>query len=246
MKYQYEATSLTGFVQYLASNVLPHGYWFYVTGCVPEGKDPQAVDQKLTENYECLLSRQERARRKQTGHANVRYLRFGRLWVLLATKGEHAFFRSEPRIRDIRRVPLQVGGYSLWVKRGHYLQTDPSTGKAAPDGRYRCRVLIGRDTYRELLAYFENIACHRSVETLRRELLAIPFEPYAPVRRQLLNILRQVNQRRRAAGYSKLDNSAIRYHRQPVKPFERLLLETAAWLGKSVGGESSSEAAKLS
>ena len=92
MQYRYETTSLVGFVQYLASNLLPHGYWFYVTGRVPEGKDPRAVDRKLIEKYAIGLSRQQRARRKLAGQANLHYIRLGRFWVLLATHGEHAFF----------------------------------------------------------------------------------------------------------------------------------------------------------
>jgi hypothetical protein len=43
MEYRYEAMSVEGFVQMIASNYLPHGYWFYVTGQVPEGKDPSAI-----------------------------------------------------------------------------------------------------------------------------------------------------------------------------------------------------------
>src|SRR3989304_7567751 len=119
MQYRYETTSLEGFVQYLASNLLPHGYWFYVTGRVPDGKDAGAVDRKLIEKYGIGLSRQQRARRKLAGQANLHYVRLGRFWVLLATHGEHAFFREEgDRVRDIRHTPLQGGGYSLTVRRG--------------------------------------------------------------------------------------------------------------------------------
>ena len=69
MEYRYEAASVTGFVQQLACNYLPHGYWFYVTGSVPEGKDPAAIDRKLMEKYGVGLSRQQRARRKLAGLA---------------------------------------------------------------------------------------------------------------------------------------------------------------------------------
>jgi hypothetical protein len=219
MNERYEATTLQGFVQYLAANILPHGYWFYVTGHVPEGKDPEAIDEKLIQKYDCLLSRTERARRKKAGWANVRYLRLGRFWVLLATEGKHPFFEEETRVRDVRRVPLQLGGYSIWVKRGQFLKRAESNSEARRDGKYRTRVLISRDEHRKLVAYFERIACHRSEDKLRQELLRIPFEPYAPVRRQLLRILYRVNELRKAAGYSKLDYSSIRYHRQPIKPF---------------------------
>lgn len=216
---RYEATSLKGFVQYLSANVLPHGYWYYVTGRIPAGKDPGAVDRKLIGKYACLLSRSERARRKKAGLANVRYLRWQEFWVLIATEGEHLFRQAEPEVRDIRRVPLQVGGYSLWVKRGQYLKRAHASARPRLDGRFRSRVLIGKETFRRLLAYFEGIASRRTPDALKQELLSIPFEPYAPIRRQLLKILRRVNEVRKAAGLLALDYNAIRYHREPVKPF---------------------------
>jgi len=41
MKYRCEATSVTGFIQQLAVGYVRHGYFFYVVGQVPEGKDPR-------------------------------------------------------------------------------------------------------------------------------------------------------------------------------------------------------------
>ena len=127
MKHRHETGSLEGFVQYLAANLLPHGYWFYVTGRVPAGKDPAAVDKKLTAKYGVNLSRQQRARRKLAGQANVHYVRLGSFWVLLATCGEHAFFLEEgDAVRDIRHTPLRVGGYSLTVRLGNWLKRVPA------------------------------------------------------------------------------------------------------------------------
>lgn len=220
MDYRCEATSLEGFVQQLASNILPHGYWLYVTGRVPEGKDPRVVDEKLMMKYGVNLSRQQRARRKLKGAANLHYLRFGQRWVLLATKGEHPFFAEEgANIRDARKVPIQIEGYSLSVKRGHFLKKEAGDELPTPDGRLRVRVQIARERYKELRDYFLSIACHRSAETLARELFLIRFQPYAPIRRQLLNILRLVNESRKAAGYTKLPPTVLRYQRQIVKPF---------------------------
>lgn len=89
MAYRHEVQSVEALVQYLAANLLPHGYWFYVTGLVPPNKDPSAIDAKLVAKYGAHLSRQQRARRKLAGLANVHYLRCGRWWVLLATHGKH-------------------------------------------------------------------------------------------------------------------------------------------------------------
>ena len=221
MNYRCEATSLVGFVQQLASNILPHGYWFYVTGQVPDGKDPRAVDAKLIAKYGVDLSRQQRARRKLAGAANLHYLRYGRRWVLLATKGEHRFFAEEgENIRDARKVPIVIEGYSLSVKQGNFLKKGEGDELPIVDGRFRVRVQIARERYKGLRDDFLTRACHRSAATLSRELYLVRFEPYAPIRRQLLNILRLVNEKRQEAGYAKLPTTVLRYKRQIVKPFE--------------------------
>ena len=91
MGYLCETTSIEGFVQLLACNYLPHGYWFYVTGHVPEGKNPQEVDAKLIGKYGIDLPRATKSRRKRLGNANMQYLRHGRVFVLLATQGKQGF-----------------------------------------------------------------------------------------------------------------------------------------------------------
>lgn len=229
MKYRCEATSIEGFVQQLACNYLPHGYWFYVTGRVPDGKDPRPVDEKLISKYGVSLSRQQRARRKLAGFANVHYLRFGNVWVLLASHGRHRLFDEEGHnVRDVRRVPIQVGGYSLSVKRGQFLKKDSTENAPSPDGKLRVRVQLSRERYREFSAYFLGIACHRSAENLAREFWNVPYEPYAPVRKQLLNLLRLVNGRRQTAGYAKMSPSVIRLRRRIVRPFAVLSIDAAA------------------
>ncbi|MCA9439140.1 MAG: hypothetical protein KC978_25370, partial [Candidatus Omnitrophica bacterium] len=55
---------------------------------------------------------------------------------------------------------------------------------------------------------------------LSRELWRLPFEPYAPVRRQLLCILRAVNKKRKEAGYEVLPQSVLRFKRWRGKVFE--------------------------
>src|SRR5262249_30215594 len=57
MRYHCEATSIPGFVQQLAVCYLRHGYYFYVSGCIPAGKDPCDVDRKLIERYGIDLSK---------------------------------------------------------------------------------------------------------------------------------------------------------------------------------------------
>lgn len=224
MEYRCEATSLIGLVQQLAANILPHGYWFYVRGFVREGKDPRMVDAKLLAKYAIGISRQQRARRKLAGQANLHYLRLERDWILLATKGEHRFFAEESNnIRDARQAPIQIGGYSLRVARGNFLRKESGDELPTADFRHRVRVQISRDRYRDLLAWFLDRANQPSAEKLAAELFTLPYEPYAPIRRQLLNLLRLVNERRQQAGYEKLDPNILRYKREIVKPFEKRL-----------------------
>ncbi len=223
MDYRCIATSVTGFVQQLVSCYLPHGYWFYVSGFIPNGKDPRTVDQKLLDKYGINISRQSRARRKAAGIANVHYLRYGRRFVLLATHGHHPFFDEESEcIRDARRVPIQIGGYSINVQPGGYLRK--ATPQSAPlrDVRHRVRVQIARRHYQQWKAYLLDLATRRSAAALAAEFRRMPFEPYAPVRQQLLNLLRLVNQARQTAGRDKLPPTVLRLRRQIVRPFEPL------------------------
>ena len=189
MEYRCVATSVTGFVQQLASCYLPHGYFFYVSGVIPPGKEPEAVDEKLKGRYGISISRTSRARRKAVGIANMHYLRFRRRFLLLATHGFHLFFDDEAKsIRDVRHVPIKFEGYSISVAQGGFLRKRDENGPAIRDPKWRVRVQIEAELYKGLRAYFEDIAVHRSRGQLAVELADLPFEPYAPVRRQLLNL----------------------------------------------------------
>lgn len=220
MNYRCQTTSVEGFVQQLACNYLPHGYWFYAAGWLPAGKDAEAIDHKLIHKYGVAVSRASRSRRKQAGLANVQYLRFERFFLLLATHGRHPFFAEEAAtIRDARRVPIQFAGYAISVKRGQYLRRDATGQPAVADGRYRVRVRIARDPFTELKAYFGERAMHDSAEHLAAQLYSLPFEPYAPVRQQALKLLAIVNKRRKIAGLPAVPLSAIRLRRRIVQPF---------------------------
>jgi len=214
MGYRCVASSMVGFVQQVACNYLPHGYWFFVVGRVPEGKDAQAIDEKLIQKYGIDMSRQMRSRRKRRGRANVHYVRFEDQFILLATRGRHLFFEEEKgKIRDAREVPIRLGGYSLMCKRD-------GASNAKDGDRYRVRVQVCREVYQEWRSYFVERARECSPERLARELYYFPYEPYAPVRRQVLTILRLVNKVLVGRGLEKLDWNVLRYRRQVVKPFE--------------------------
>jgi len=214
MQYRSEATSVAGFVQQIACCYLRHGYWWYVAGYIPDGKDPVAVDRKLIEKYGIAVSESTRARRKQLGQANLQYLRHERFFVMLATKGRHIFFAEEnPCIRDIRSCPLKFGGYSISYRRGG------RTRIGRPDANWHAHVEVERQCYLKLKAHLVDLALRRSVEQLALVFYELPYEPYAPVRRQWLNALRAVNRVRRQAGMREVPWEVLPLRRRVVKPF---------------------------
>lgn len=210
MNYRWEANTATGFVQQLACCYVRHGYHHYVIGEIPERKDPARVDAQLIERFELDVSRFVRARRKRAGLANAQYLRYRRLFVLCATgpHGAHAFFaeHSPQQIRNIRETPISFAGYSIGWHRG-------------VDRRWHVSVRIHPERYRTLKAYFLELALRRSARELERELQQLRFEPYAPVRRQLLNLVRAINRERKTAGVPPVATACLRLRRRIVRPF---------------------------
>lgn len=210
MLYRCVATTKAGFLQQLVL-YLVNGYFYHVAGRVPSGKDPEAIDRKLVERYGIEVSRWARARRKRAGRASMQYLRFGNFFVLLATVGEHEFFDEERgSIRDFRRRDqrLHFAGYSIGCVR--------PKGKA----RWHASVRIHVKRYKEVKAHFLELACHRSEAKLSEEFRRFPFEPYGPVRIQLVAIWKAVNVARRRAGFGPIPLEALRLRRRSVKPFE--------------------------
>lgn len=197
------AATIEGFIQQLAVSYISNGYFFYVTGRIPDRKDPRAVDRKFVELYDLRASKWARARRKRAGLANVQYLRHERFFILLATHGKHPIFEGESNlIRDARRVSIKFAGYSVSFRGGH------------------AHVRIEQEQYKLVKSYLLDLAVRRSAESLEGVFRDLPFEPYAPVRRQLLNILRGVNQARKVAGFRPVRGESLRLRRRIVKPFE--------------------------
>ncbi|TWU21414.1 hypothetical protein [Bythopirellula polymerisocia] len=222
MEYQYEVTSLVGYLQRVATHLLPKGYYFFVQGLVPADKNPPVLDAKLLAKYDVAKTEGARRWRKSQGLGNVQYVRFQRAWILLATHGDHPIREGErTNLKDVRRMPIRIGDYSITVKRGNYLKKRSPEDPPRVDGKWRVRVLIARDAYRELSAYFLSIACHRRAEALAEELYILPYVPYAPVRKQLLKLLRLINAKRQAAGYAKIPPSCLRFKREIVRSFEK-------------------------
>ena len=86
-------------------------------------------------------------------------------------------------------------------------------------GRFHASVAIERSVHLGIKAHMLQLATHRSVDNMTRELRRLPFEPYARVRRQYLNILRAVNKKRKAAGFEMVPSTALRLHRKWPKVY---------------------------
>lgn len=201
-------------MQQIACCYLRHGYWFYVNGTVPGAKDPRAVDEKLIAKYGIAVSEATRARRKRAGLANLQYLRHGRFFVLLATKGRHPFFEEEEaRIRDFRLHPLRYSGYAISYRRGG------RTRSGEVDPKRHAHVSIDRPVYLDLRARLLDLASHRRADELALAFYELPFERYAPVRRQLLLLLRRVNEVRKRAGFAPVSKDVLCLRRRVVRPF---------------------------
>ncbi len=220
MGYQCEATSLAGFVQQLAVSYVRNGYWFYVTGRIPSHKDPQAVDAKLIDRYDIGLSKWAKSRRFREGRAKVQYIRYGRFFVLLATRGVHRFFNAvddpllpgescrdasdvETRIRDARARPIRFSAYAI---------------SYAPDAKTVC-VRIQQEHFKQLKERFVALALKRNAVDLETMLGGLRYIPYAPVYQQLRQIGNAINRTRKAAGHEPIALSCIRRKRPIVKPF---------------------------
>jgi hypothetical protein len=175
VSYSYLVRSPRALVQYLAGNLLPKGYHFYVATWLPEHTDPVLVDAKLTVLYECHLPKEKQYRRRKAGRASVKYVRCGRLCMVLATRGRSPFFEREA-FADARERPIHVAGYSLSVNR--------DTGKVS--------VRVHREAQRKIRQQFTERAAW-SLDWWERAIRDFPFAAYAGVRDQLFAELRHLN-----------------------------------------------------
>lgn len=203
--YACEAVSVTGFIQQLACTYLRSGYVRVACGVLPIGKDASRFDRKQVERYRLdEIGGRARMRRRREGLANVQYLRLGRVFVLVATDGEHEVFaREEGRIvRDVRLRPILAFGYSLRVANDHV------------------QVRIADREYRDARTRaLELAARERSTDKIGDFFRELPFESYAPVRNQLFGLLAVVNEHRKRSGLDLVPIDAVRKRRRIVRPF---------------------------
>jgi len=199
--YQVEARDIGSFlgqvVRYVSS-----GHYFYIRCVIPEQKDPRAVDEKLVNLYDIARKNWQRKRRYLRDRAGIHYLRYGRLFVVMLSKGRHdAFYRDHgSQVSDIRRTALKALGYSV---RYTYSQTDR---------RQKVFVRLDRKTYRELRCHMLSLCtweCFRDRKRMEREFKRLDFEFYSPVYQQVYSVLKTVNCARRRRGFEPIGYQCI-------------------------------------
>ena len=84
---------------------------------------------------------------------------------------------------------------------------------------YHASARIDQKRYRRLKVYLTDLAPRRSAEHMIEEFRMLHFEPYAPIRRQLLNLLRAVNRVRKQAGLEPVPDDCLRLKRRIYRPF---------------------------
>lgn len=215
-QYRYECPSVDALVQ-RAVVLAQKGYVYFLQGELRAGRDPSVTDEKLLEKADARQTKDQRYTRKRKGKANAHYFRWGRLWVVMMTEGSHPMKErnAKERLLDLRNrdhAPLRLGPYSVKLRLDN-------TPKGRASGRHRASVRLTERAYSELKTELLEIAMHRSAETLAARVFRLAFQPYGPVYRQILAVVKAVNVQRRGAGYVAVPLSCVRFRRDLPKHF---------------------------
>jgi hypothetical protein len=182
-------------------NFVTKGYHFHIWGRVPEGKTGEEIDATMARKHPSILLSlpAKRQRFKRHGESRLQYLRFQSHWLILATHGYGPFWQAEEK--NIRKHegknarPIIFWGYSLSFR----------------NGKFHAR--IRTEELKRLRKFFLDVATRRDLPWWREKLWNLPFEPYAPVLRQVGGLVRRVNKIRQTAGLPKIPENYIRVRR---------------------------------
>jgi hypothetical protein len=182
-------------------NFVTKGYHFHIWGMVPEGKTGEEIDRTMGRKHPSILLSlpAKRQRFHRHGEARLQYLRFGRWWIILATHGNGPFWLTE--VNNVRKhegknaKPIVFWGYSLSYR----------------NGKFHAR--IRAEEFKRLKRFFLEVAARWDLAWWKDYLWELPFEPYAPVLRQIGGLVRRVNKVRQTAGLEKIPESYIRVRR---------------------------------
>jgi len=184
---QFEAKSAEAFVQHVAIRLIGNGYFYFVQGEIPSHKDPKLVDKKFAERYAVGDSKWTQRRKRERGEAKVRYLRFGRLFILVATPGAHPFFLEEESvIKDARKDAIRCLGYSIKA-------LERTDGSITPSVRLTFERLY---PFRMNLLALDSKEEDEIIHLIKRE----TFLWFSGVKKQIFRLLRELNEGRKARG----------------------------------------------
>ena len=161
-----------------------YGYLHYTVIEIPEGKDLEKIDRKIIDCYEVTFCRTTRQRRREKGQSNVIYIRYDRLFILMATDGNHGKFGEIPHY-NFTSSPFHFRGYSLGIKEGKpHLQISPR----------RFKVIKGQ---------VDKIALHNKTKVVAYFRRISPFR-FEGITTQKWKLMKAVNKRRKVAGLPRL------------------------------------------
>lgn len=191
-----EVTTLGQFLFKVVHHYADHGFYYYAFWELPERRDLKKIDQSIMTRYQTDQARWERFRDRQKGRVVVRYLRYDRHALLIATDGEReeSLFFARERWDDLRINPLRFWKYSIGVYQGKgELRLRKETIKAAervlekialePDGSAQ-RYLNGLSpfTYRGIIWQKKKLV--RNVNKHRKDAGLPPLTVWQPGNRK--------------------------------------------------------------
>jgi hypothetical protein len=174
------APTLGCFLRRIAINYLRYGYYRWVLRVIPRDRDLTQIDTKLIQIYGVTLCRTTRMRQRRRGLAVVQYVRWGHTFILLATEGSHQQF-DRLRSFDTRDTPIVISAYTLGVR----------SSRVMVEVRHRAWQAVTNRIHRQAL--YDRSIVEASIATL-------PFYRFPGVIRQMRDLVKAVNLRRRVAG----------------------------------------------
>lgn len=219
--YLYKCEKLEGFLQQLAVAYVSNGkYFYYYSDVVKAGRKPEATDRFWVEEFGVGISRWAKARRRQKGLANYQYIRWGRFYVLLVSRGDRSELpeRVRKRLRDCRRSPIRFSCYRVSYKPDRSSQkTLKRKGRVGkPEGHVS--VALTEREYEKLSARAMEIALGE-IHQVEQFFKNLEYTPFKPIQQQTRQVWRKVNRERKSAGLEPLSEQCLKWFKVQCFPF---------------------------
>ena len=203
-EYPCVARNVNAFVRQVVRYV-NSGHYFFVRCLMKDRKNqirPEEVDELMIKKYGIARKRWQRKRRHLKEKAGIHYIRFGRLYVLMLSKGKHeAFYRDHGNSKlDIRRKSMEVFSYS--IKHSYSVREKREKVFVRLNDQERVRLTQHMLT----IGVWDSF---RDPEKLEREFKRLPYDGYDPVHEQLVALAVKVNRARRKRGFAPIELGCI-------------------------------------